>query len=185
MSERKMGEAYTCEDYYSWNDGERWELIGGLPRAMSPAPSYRHQRAAMELGRQLANFLKGKTCKVLSAPFDVRLNADEGNDTVVQPDISVVCDPDKLDERGCKGAPDLVVEVISPSTAGHDRLVKFNLYLQAGVREYWIVDPVEKSVQTCILQGGVYVVHMYAETDSASVRVLPGCTIDLQDVFEE
>jgi Uma2 family endonuclease len=173
---------YTYEDWLAWDEDPRFELIDGEPCMMAP-PSRRHQQISFEIGRQLGNFLKGKPCQAYSAPFGVRLSKTE--DTVLEPDITVVCDPSKLDDRGCSGAPDLIVEVLSPSSARHDRMVKFNKYQGAGVREYWIVDPETKTVQVCILRGSYYGVTMYADTDTAPVGVLPGCGISLPDVFEE
>jgi Uma2 family endonuclease len=106
-------------------------------------------------------------------------------DTVFEPDITVVCDRSKLDDKGCNGVPDLIIEVLSPSSARHDRMVKFSEYQKAGVREYWIVYPETKTVQVCILHGSFYAVTMYADTGAAPVGVLPGCEINLSDVFEE
>lgn len=178
-------ERYTYADYCTWDDSERWELIEGVPYAMSPAPSPKHQEISSNLHNQLYNFLKGKPCRVYPAPFDVRLNADDEDDTVVQPDLVVICNRSKIDEKGCKGAPDLIVEILSPSTARRDRMVKLHQYQRAGVREYWIVDPDTKTVQVCILENGRYFVTAYADTDTAPVTVLPGCTINLQEVFAE
>ena len=136
---------YTFADCLAWDESDRIEIVNGEAIMMSP-PSRAHQEILMELARQLANYLEGKRCKVYPAPFAVRLferdgDAPENVDTMVEPDISVVCDNNKLDKHGCKGAPDMVVEILSPSTRRHDRLVKLGLYQQAGVREYWIVDP--------------------------------------------
>lgn len=179
-------ERYTYADYCTWDDSERWELIEGIPYAMSPAPAPRHQAISGELHAQLHAFLKGKPCKLYAAPFDVRLNADDEDDTVVQPDLVVICDSSKIDDKGCKGAPDLVIEILSPSTARHDRMVKFQQYQQAGVREYWIVDPDTKTVQVSILRDGLYFTRMYADTEAAApVEVLEGCTVDLREVFAE
>ena len=138
---RKEEARYTYADYMAWEDGERWEIIEGVPYLMSPAPTWVHQGISGELFLQIATFLKGKPCKVYAAPFDVRLFPadDDSDDTVVQPDIVVVCDRSKLDRSGCRGAPDMLVEILSPSTARHDQLVKLQLYKKAGVREYWIV----------------------------------------------
>ena len=131
---------YTLADALTWDEQDRIELIDGAPVMMAP-PSRAHQRISMELSRQLANYLEGKRCQVYPAPFAVRLFEQAGDrpqdvDTLVEPDISVVCDRNKLDDMGCKGAPDLIVEILSPSTQRHDRLVKYNLYQRAGVREY-------------------------------------------------
>lgn len=179
----QQNERYTYADYCTWNDSERWELIEGVRYAMSPAPAPVHQAISRELNRQIANFLEGKPCQVYQAPFDVRLNADGEDDTVVQPDLLVICDRSKIDDRGCKGAPDLAIEILSPSTARRDRMVKLQQYQQAGVREYWIVDPDTKIVQVCILKDGLYFVTAYADTDTAPVVVLDGCTVDLPKVL--
>lgn len=176
---------YTYADYCTWDDSERWELIDGVPYAMSPSPSPKHQGISVDLTRQLSAFLKGKSCKLFTAPFDVRLNASNEDDTVVQPDLLVICDRSKIDEKGCNGAPDLVIEILSPSTARRDRMIKFQQYQRAGVREYWIIDPDTKTVQVCILESGRYFVTPYADTNTAPVSVLPGCEIKLQDVFAE
>jgi Uma2 family endonuclease len=115
----------------------------------------------------------------------VRLNADTYDNTVVQPDLVVVCDKSKLDDKGCVGAPDMVIEILSPSTEEYDKVEKFDQYLQAGVREYWIVDPVSKTVMVNILDDKKYYSATYAETDTVPVHVLEGCVIDLADVFAE
>ena len=174
---------YTYSDYYSWDDGKRWELIDGVPYEMSPSQTRKHQDVSVALLNQLSNFLKDKPCKVYHSPFDVRLNPDEEDDTVVQPDIVVVCDRSKLDDKGCKGAPDLVIEILSPSTLRMDRMIKLEKYRQSGVREYWIVDPEARGVEACVLEGGRYYLTSY--TDEAPVNVLPGCVIDLKEVFPE
>lgn len=156
------------------------------------APSSTHQAISMEISRQLANFLDGKPCRVYPAPFDVRLfekdeDVPKDVDTVVEPDISVVCDRNKIDSLGCKGAPDLVVEILSPSSLRKDRLVKLRLYQRAGVREYWIADPANKSVQVFLLDStGILHPHEdYGREDVAKVNVLDGCFIDLKKVFSE
>ena len=117
--------------------------------------------------------------------LEKRINADDEDDTVVQPDLLVVCDSSKLDGKCCKGAPDLIIEILSPSTSRYDRMVKFQQYQQAGVREYWIVDPNDKTVQVCILESGRYFTTVHADTDTAPVSVLPGCEVNLQEVFAE
>lgn len=185
-------ERYTFADYLTWGEDERIEIIDGEVFLMAPAPSRAHQGISMELSRQLANYLEGKKCRAYHAPFDVRLFEKDGNrpedvDTVVEPDITIVCDPSKLDDRGCKGAPDMVVEILSPSTQRHDRLVKLGLYQRARVREYWIVNPEDQTVQVMLLDGGgVLQLHeVYDRAGVAKVNVLDGCFIELSKVFSE
>lgn len=152
------GERFTYRQYRSWPDSERWELIDGHAWAMSPAPMRRHQKLSIRLIRVFANFLDGKPCEAYEAPFDVLLPAGEESDdevdTVVQPDIVVFCDKSKLTDRGARGAPDLVVEILSPSTSKKDLNEKFNLYQKHGVREYWVVDPAAWSVWVYRLAAG-------------------------------
>ena len=181
---------YTMADVLDWDGQERVELIDGYPVMMAP-PARVHQEISGELFAQLHAYLKGKQCKVFAAPFAVRLFEQEGDYpedvyTMVEPDISVVCDSSKLDAAGCKGAPDLVMEILSPSTVRHDRFTKFNLYQRAGVREYWIVSPTEKSVQVFLLEDGYYTAKEYGGADDQlRVNVLEGCVIDLSEVFPE
>lgn len=182
---------YTFADCLGWDEKERAEIIGGEVLMMAP-PSRIHQKISGEIFRQLANFLEGKRCEVYSAPFGVRLFEKDGDrpedvDTVVEPDITVVCDTSRLDQRGCKGAPELVMEILSPSSRRHDMLVKLNLYQRAGVREYWIVNPDDKDVQVFLLDGsGLFRVHgFYGREDIARVNVLEGCFIELCKVFPE
>jgi Uma2 family endonuclease len=138
-------ERFTYRHYRTWPDTERWELIEGQAWNMSPAPLRKHQKLQHRLVVSLGNFLKGKPCEVYEAPFDVLLPAanesDDDVDTVVQPDIVVYCDTSKLTRAGARGAPDLAVEILSPSTAHKDQKEKFDLYERHGVREYWVVDP--------------------------------------------
>ena len=175
---------YTWSDYEGWNDDVRYELLDGIPYMLS-APLLIHQSIVVELTLQLASFLKGKSCKLFTAPCDVRLNANDGDDTVVQPDLLVVCDMSKLDGKACVGAPDLVIEVMSPSSSRQDKVIKFNLYRKADVREYWIVDADTRTVQICILKDGNYIIEAYADTDIAPVHILKDCSINLADVFAE
>jgi Uma2 family endonuclease len=176
---------YTYADWLEFDESIRAELIDGEVYLMAP-PATIHQDIHRELFLRLGEFLKGKPCKVYSAPFGVRLfpRDDLSDDTVVEPDIVVVCDASKIDKQGCKGAPDLIVEILSPSNSRHDRIVKFQKYLAAGVREYWVVDPDNKGVETHILQDGGYRTMVYDETAEAPVSVLPGCVIRLAEVFE-
>jgi len=180
---RKEAEHYTYADYCKWDDDERWELINGEAYAMAPAPAWEHQDVSGNLFLQLRQFLDGKPCKVFAAPFDVRLNADSYDDTVVQPDIVVICDRAKLSGTGCVGAPDMVIEILSPSTTRHDTHTKFRLYQEFGVREYWIVNPDAKTLTVHVLENGKYYTSTYTDTDIAPVHVLEGCEIVLEKVF--
>ncbi len=181
-------ESYTFADCLTWPENERIELIDGEAVMMSP-PSTVHQKISGELFRQLANFLEGKKCEVFSAPFGVRLFEKDGDspenvDTMVEPDISVICDRDKLDRHGCKGAPDLIVEILSPSTQRRDRLIKLELYQRAGVREYWLVSPEEQTVQVLLFTNGLLLPReLYKKGDIAKVNVLEGCFLELEKVF--
>ena len=179
---------YTFADCLTWDENERIEIINGEAVMMAP-PSRTHQEVSGALFAQLYTFLEGKKCRVYSAPFAVRLFEKDGDtpedvDTMVEPDISVVCDSSKLDDAGCKGAPDLVMEILSPSTMRHDRFTKFNLYQRAGVREYWIVDPSSNSVQVFVLEDGNYKAQDFGTVgDIIKVNVLDGCFIELSKVF--
>ena len=181
---------YTLADALAWDEQDRIELIDGYPVMMVP-PTRAHQEAVTALVGQLYDYPKGKKCKVYAAPFAVRPFERDGDrpedvDTLVEPDVSVVCDPSKLDDVGCKGAPDLVMEILSPSTQRHDKLTKFNLYQRAGIREYWIVDPASKSVQVFVLEDGHYAAADFGMAgDRLKVNVLEDCTIDLTSVFAE
>ncbi|HEY5512760.1 MAG TPA: Uma2 family endonuclease [Geomonas sp.] len=184
-------EHFTYGDYLKWDDSERWELIDGIAYNMTPAPSRFHQQVSIELCFQLVNHLRDTTCKVYAAPFDVRLleadEADESVTTVVQPDISVICDPSKLDDRGCKGSPDLIVEILSPATARKDWKEKFLRYERAGVREYWIADPSGKTV-TVFKRSDAGLFgrpDVYGEEERIRVGILEDLEIDLQSVFME
>ena len=191
-----MAFAQRQEKYYNFNDFLRWgmsentELIDGTPYMMAP-PSRRHQRILFALARQIADFLEDKPCEIYVAPFAVRLfekknDRPEDVDTLVEPDISVICDSDKLDDYGCKGAPDFIIEILSPSSKSHDRIVKYNLYQKAGVREYWIVDPEKEYILPFVLQDGVYIASdmEIKQEDQMPIKVLNGCVIDLKKVFK-
>ena len=184
LPQLKDEETYTYADILEWGENVRAELHDGEAVMMAP-PLKIHQEIFVQLVLQIGNFLKGKKCKLYPAPFGVRLfpKNDRSDDTFFEPDIVVVCDSEKLDDRGCNGAPDLIIEILSPSTARYDRLYKFRKYQKAHVREYWIVDPETKTVQVCILDNDRYVVSVYDETDKAPVAVLEDCEVDLKAVF--
>ncbi len=188
----KRNQRYTYADYLSWKDDERWELIDGIAFNMTPAPSREHQEILVEFVFVIRAYLENRKCRVFPAPFDVRLprggkKGDDDIDTVVQPDISVVCDPSKLDTRGCVGAPDLVIEILSPYTADRDMRDKFFLYERSGVREYWIVDPGNLSVHAHRLdESGKYApVKVYFREDAIESTALPGLSIDLKNILPE
>jgi Uma2 family endonuclease len=174
---------FTYGDYCRWPDDERWELINGRAHDMCPAPARKHQELVVEIVRQLGNQLEGADCRVYVAPFDVRLpeadEADEAIENVVQPDVVVVCDPAKLDDAGCRGAPDWIIEVLSPSTAAKDQTDKLALYERHGVREYWLVHPTDRVLTIYRSEGRGYgrplVLPLSGETDCAAVPGLRIC----------
>jgi Uma2 family endonuclease len=173
---------HTYADYLAWPEDVRYELIDGTAYLMAPAPTLEHQEVAGEIYFQLRQALAGKTCRVFIAPLDVRFPkteaADERIDTVLQPDVLVVCDLSRLDHRGVCGAPDLVVEVLSPSTASHDHVWKRRVYERSGVREYWLVHPIDRMITVYRLQDGEYgkpdVMELSGET---VVGILPGVAV--------
>ena len=188
MGEPQLEMRYSYADYLTWDDNKRWELIDGIPYAMSPAPKRRHQKIGMHLSVKLFNFLKGKSCEVYSAPFDVVLSditLSKNIDTVVQPDISVICDESKLTELGCKGAPDLIIEILSESTAKKDATIKKDLYEKHGVKEYWLVDTWTESVRIYLLKNNKYgFPKVYEAEMDIPVSSLKGLTINVKDIFE-
>lgn len=184
-------EYYTFADYLTWDEHDRIEVINGYAVMMAP-PMRVHQKVSAEIFDQIFSFLKDKPCEVYYAPFGVRLFEENGDspedvDTIVEPDISVVCDHGKLDDYGCKGAPDMIVEILSPSTLRHDRIVKLDLYQRAGVREYWIADPQSRSIEVYLRDENNYLKphEVYTAADTAKVTVLEGCTVELGKVFTE
>ena len=177
---------YTYADYLEWDDGERYELIEGVPYLMA-SPSQQHQEMSLEFSRQFANFLRGKPCKGFAAPFDVRLfpQNNRDDDTVVQPDFLVVCDSKKLDGNSCSGAPDFVLEILSPSTSRKDRILKKTQYGWAGVKEYWIIDPKDRMLEKHVLEDGKYTHEWFDSSAPVPVSVFPGFEIDLALIFGE
>ncbi len=186
---KKHAKSYTYADYLKWDDSIRVELINGKVYDMTPAPSRIHQEVSMKLSVVFGSFLEGKKCRVFAAPFDVRLtdksSADQDITTVVQPDISIICDPKKLDQRGCLGAPDMVVEIVSPETVIKDMREKLDLYERHGVKEYWIVHPVDKTVMVFNLhKSGAYgKPSTYSPPDEVKVTTLKGLSVKLVHLF--
>jgi Uma2 family endonuclease len=187
---RKLEERYSYGDYKSWPNDERWELIDGAAWCMSPAPGRRHQEIAGDLYHFIRTYLEGKTCRVFIAPFDVLLpdRPDQPDDevaSVVQPDVLVYCDRSKLTIKGATGAPDLAVEIITPWTHKKDLNEKLFLYERHGVREFWIVDPGNRSIlffslnaNRCFGDPAVLVAPGRLES-----TILPGLVIDLTTLF--
>lgn len=182
---------YTYADYLDWDEG-RWELIDGEVWDMTPAPSRLHQEISINFSSLLHDFFKGKDCSVYAAPFDVRLSDSNNAEdytvtTVVQPDISVICDQSKLDDQGCVGSPDLIIEILSPSTAAKDLKVKRALYEKHGVQEYWLVHPTDKVVMSYqLVDDGQYGKAQIFDRDDLlqSVR-FEELTIQLSSIFPE
>ncbi|HHW02464.1 MAG TPA: Uma2 family endonuclease [Thermoanaerobacterales bacterium] len=179
---------YTYADYLTWPEDERWEIIDGVPY-MQAAPSWQHQTISVELTRQFANFLQEKPCRVFTAPFDLRLpeenESDDETTNVLQPDIVVICDNKGLKGTGFYGIPELIIEISSPSTSRKDKVLKFNKYEKAGVKEYWIVEPEGKFISVFTLQENKRYgrPETYTEKDKVKVSVFPDIIIDLALVF--
>jgi Uma2 family endonuclease len=187
-----LNKRYTYADYLTWMDDVRRELHDGFIKLMTPAPSRKHQELSVILTLKFGNFLVNKNCKLYHAPSDVRFPNDKKNKddkqvyTVLQPDLFVVCDLSKLDERGCLGAPDLIIEIVSPKNPKRDLKDKFDIYQQHGVREYWIVNPNDENVNVFVLdeKGKYQLVGMYAEDDKIPVNIFNGdLKVDLTEVF--
>lgn len=192
LNQLDLNKTYTYADYLTWRLRERVELIMGRIFKMSPAPSAIHQSVSMLLAGAFLNYLKGKTCKVFHAPFDVRLSkgnpvTDEDFETVVQPDICVICDLNKIDEKGCRGAPDLIVEIVSKNSVQKDLHEKFELYESTGVKEYWIVHPNDKSLTIFFLDDkGKYIASKPLTIgDVTNSKVLNDLHLNLDEIFED
>jgi Uma2 family endonuclease len=182
---------FTYGDYLEWRDDERWEIIDGEAFNMTPAPSRAHQGILGALLNTFYTYLEDKSCKVYVAPFDVRLPESDQSEmdstTVVQPDLTVICDPAKLDDKGCLGRPDLIIEIISPSTAAHDYIEKLALYERRQVPEYWIVHPIDKTVMVFQLNDSLEYgkPRIYAGEHQIQVDLFPDLVIDLKKVFKD
>jgi len=179
---RKEKDRYSYKDYKTWGEEERWELIKGVPYAMSPSPQRRHQALVVQFISQLDTFFRGKPCRPLTVPVDVFFPEGEEDldsiKTIVQPDILVVCDPSKLIEEGVRGAPDFIVEILSPATALKDQSEKKELYEKKGVREYWVVNPHTLETFVYLLQDGSYgLPRAYSLRASVDVTIFPGLAL--------
>jgi len=175
---------YTYADYLEWEGSERYQLINGEAFQMA-TPSVAHQALLVELTLQFGIWLRGKPCQVFAAPLDVRLFHEEDNsdDTVLQPDLLVVCDKGKLGKGSVNGPPDLVVEIVSPSNTHSELFHKFQYYLEARVREYWVIDPETKKVQVHVYDNGHYISTAYKDNARIPVTILPGLEIPLGDLW--
>jgi Uma2 family endonuclease len=191
FAQKKTDVPFNYADFLKWPEEERWELIDGIAYNMSPAPSRAHQEIVRELVVHIGTYLKGKPCRLFSAPFDVRLDDSELRNeeqirTVVQPDIVIVCNEKKLDDRGCKGAPDLVIEVISRESASRDMKQKLSLYEKYGVKEYWIISPFEQIIWVYTYDQNIGLYGrpaIYSEDDVITSYILETLKLSVKDVF--
>jgi Uma2 family endonuclease len=194
LSQLDLNGTYTYADYLTWQFDDAIELIKGKIMAMSPAPSSEHQRISWQLSGSLFNFFKHKDCRAFAAPFDVRLYdrkksivANQDIYSVVQPDLSVICDKTKIDIKGCLGSPDWIIEILSAGNSKKEMQLKYQLYQESGVKEYWLVYPYEKAVHQFVLNQETekyQLLNMYAGEDTAVPQLFPDCRIDLLEVFE-
>ncbi|GAB2694728.1 Uma2 family endonuclease [Mucilaginibacter koreensis] len=188
FSDLDLSKSYTYADYLQWRFNERLELIKGKVFKMSPAPSSAHQFISGIVFNELYNYLKGKPCKAVSAPFDVRLSRivnDKQIITVVQPDICVICDPAKIDTRGCLGAPDIVIEILSPGNNNKELQNKYEVYEEAGVLEYWIIHPSERTFfKYTLVDGQFQASKLLTVGDEVITPLLPGFALNLNEVFD-
>lgn len=194
LSQLDMDGTYSYADYLTWRLEESVELIKGKIMAMSPAPSRKHQTVITNLGGELYQYFHKKPCKLFYAPFDIKLYdrrksllQDREVFSVVQPDLCVICDKDKLTEQGCDGAPDWIIEVLSPGNSKKEVRLKYDLYQESGVTEYWLVIPYEQLVQQFVLDdSGKYQLRaLYPGDETATPYLFPDLQIDLNDVFAE
>lgn len=186
-------QSYSYADYLTWQFDETVELIKGKIMLMSPAPNVKHQSISMNLSRSLSTFLKQKKCQVFAAPFDVRLYdrkksilASKDIQSVVQPDLCVICNPVLLDKQGCNGAPDWIIEILSKGNSRREMKIKYELYQESGVTEYWLVYPEEQAIYQFVLNNDkqYQLKQMYANDDFASPYLFPELLIDVNEVFE-
>ncbi len=187
-AKRKLPDFFTWADYLQWPESKRSEIIEGQIYDMIPAPGTMHQEVLTNLVYHFCDFFKGKPCKVFAAPFDVRLaekkETGRSCSNVVQPDISIICDPEKIDEKGCIGAPDLIVEILSPSTASKDQVRKRRLYERHGVSEYWLIHPTERYAHILALKDGKYqLVRVFDDEDTLESKIFPGLAVKFAEIL--
>ena len=172
---------YTVADWEALPEGHKYELIDGDIYMMA-RPSIEHQAVTFEIGRQFGNYLLGKQCRVFS---EAALRFNENDDSVFVPDLYIICDPAKIRKNYCVGTPDLVIEVLSPSSVRMDKISKLDRYLHEGVREYWVVDPIHQIIDVFRWNNGASAPRIYGPTDKIKVGILDDCEIDLSLVFSE
>ncbi len=190
LAELDLNKTYTYADYFKWKFEDRVELIKGKLFKMSPAPNRIHQQLSGSVHGQLWSFLRGGKCQVFAAPFDVRLPRKSKEDkdiiTVLQPDICVICDPAKLDDKGCIGAPDIVVEILSPGNNSKELKNKYEVYEESGVKEYWVVSPQDNTFIIYTLINGKYdASRLMVAGDVITSAILPGFSLDLTELFDD
>lgn len=193
LSQLDLNQTYSYADYVTWRFKETVELIKGKVMLMSPAPNVKHQRIERKLLVAIDWHLKGKKCEVFPAPFDVRLYdrkksilASQDIHTVIQPDLCVICNPEILDTQGCNGAPDWIIEILSKGNSKREMQIKYELYQESGVQEYWIVYPNDQAINQFVLDdnGRYQLKQMYADDDLATPHLFPELAIDLTEIFE-
>jgi len=186
INQLDLNKTYTFTDYLMWRFKERVELIKGKILKMSPAPAPNHQRISQKINQKLYSFFESTPCELFYAPFDVRLPNKNGEIlTVVQPDLCVICDRTKIDDKGCLGAPDLVIEILSPGNSKKEMNLKFSLYEESGVSEYWVVDSSEKFILIYSLENGEYISRKpVADGEMLQSIKFPDLRFSTQDLYE-
>jgi Uma2 family endonuclease len=195
LSQLDLTQHYSYADYLTWKFDEAIELIKGKIILMSPAPTVDHQSISWRLNGILYHYLKGKMCRAFAAPFDVRLYdhkksiiANEAIHSIVQPDLCVICDPAQLDKQGCQGAPDWVIEILSKGNSKKEMQLKYALYEESGVVEYWLVYPYEQAVHQFVLDPvsqKYQLIAMFSAEDAVTPHIFPDLSIELNDVFND
>lgn len=193
LSQLDLNQTYSYADYLTWRFDETVELIKGKIMVMSPAPNVNHQTISGNLHGICYPFFRQKNCRIFAAPFDVRLYdrkksvlASQDIQTIVQPDLCVLCNPELLDQQGCNGAPDWIIEILSKGNSKREMQIKYQLYAESGVPEYWIVYPNDQAIHQFVLdEQGHYQLHaMYTDDDIAAPTLFPELQIALVEVFE-